>query len=475
MAVPCYRCESEAPVIREGLDHIRAELEVPHGFSPEVIEAAEAAAKRGPRHSETAPDRTEIELVTIDPPGSMDLDQAFAAHQTAQGWRVFYAIADVAAWVEPNGAIDTEARARGFTMYFPDQRTPLHPSVLSEGAASLLPDQDRQALLWSIDLDDAGNIEEAVLSRALVRSRAKLSYRQAAELIEQDDPRITPLREIGLRRETLERERGAVSLQLPQQEVRQVSDSFELSYDESLPIEGWNAQISLLTGIAAAKIMLDGGVGILRTLPVPEERTISELRRTAAALEVDWPSDMSYPDVVRSLNPNLANEATFISQAARGLRGAGYEAFDGSRPQATLHSAIAAEYAHVTAPLRRLGDRFANECVLALCEGNQPADWAREALPELPKLLGRARNREGAVERSIVDLVEAALLSDQVGTVFSGLVIDVDDERNRSKVQLREPAVVAYADGVLELGKRVELRLTKVDVAKRMVRFEAVR
>ena len=177
--------------------------------------------------------------------------------------------------------------------------------------------------------------------------------------------------------------------------------------------------------------------------------------------------------MVRSLNPTDPHQAAFISQSARGLRGAGYEAFDGERPEATLHSAIAAEYAHVTAPLRRLGDRFANEILLALCAGEVPADWAREALPELPKLLGRARSREGSAERAIVDLVEAALLSDRVGEVFTGLAIDVDEKRNQTKVQLRDPAVVAYADGALELGEWVQLRLTKVDVAKRSVRFES--
>jgi exoribonuclease R len=95
--------------------------------------------------------------VTIDPPGSRDLDQAVAIETLPDGWRVFYAIADVAAWVDPGGAIDRTARERTQTYYSPDVRTPLHPPVLGEGAASLLPDGARPAALWTIDVDATGH------------------------------------------------------------------------------------------------------------------------------------------------------------------------------------------------------------------------------------------------------------------------------------------------------------------------------
>lgn len=438
---------------------------------------ATASAEAGPQippgsAAASVVDRTTLELVTIDPPDSMDLDQAVHVEQTAQGWRVFYAIADVAAWVTPEGLVDTESRSRGATMYSPDGRAPLHPMPISEDAASLLPNQDRQSLLWTIDLDDAGNILDATLERALVRSRAKLSYRDAAEQIAVGEHAgLLALREVGMRREQLEVERGAVSLRLASQEVVSTATGFELTYDESLPIEGWNAQISLLTGIAAADIMLKSGTGIVRTLPTPDDRTVSELRHIARALGIEWPKSRSYADAVRSLDPNDPQQAALIAQSARGLRGAGYEAFDGELPKHTRHSAIAAEYAHVTAPLRRLGDRFANECVLAAIAGTRPPEWTLAALPELPKLLGDARNREGNLDRGVLDLIEAALLVDRVGETFVGLVTNVDDKRDRVRVQLKDPAVVAYADGVANLGDEVSVRLTNADIGDRRVQF----
>lgn len=473
-----YVCSREHRAICDGLARIRNELEIPEGFAPAVAAEAEQAAATGPRippgsAATDVTDRTALPFVTIDPPSSLDLDQAYAGERTAVGWRVFYAIADVAAWVAVGGAVDSESRARGLTMYSPDGRSPLHPAALSEGAASLLPDQERQALVWTIDLDDSGHLVDAHLERALVRSRAKLSYRHAAEAIDAgSSPVLQTLAEVGRRRQVLEVERGAVSLNLAQQEVVEHNGAYALVYDETLPVEEWNAQISLLAGIAAAALMVDGKVGMLRTLPRPERRTLRELRLTARALEIDWPRDAGYAEVVRRLDPSDPRQAALIAQSARGLRGAGYVTFDGEVPESTEHSAIAADYAHVTAPLRRLGDRFVNEVVLALCAGVRPPEWVLAALPELPQQLGRARNRESALDRAIVDLVEAALMTDRVGERFDGIVTDVDEERNRVRVQLREPAVVAHADGEAELGAEVTVRLTDADIEQRRVEFD---
>src|SRR5690606_4506613 len=129
---------------------IRVEHEVREEFPAEVLAAAERAA-REPRLPER--DERDLELVTIDPPGAMDLDQALHLARTPAGYRVRYAIADVAAFVTPGGPIDVEAHRRGQTIYCPDARVPLHPPALSEAAASLLPGEDRPAYVWDIELD----------------------------------------------------------------------------------------------------------------------------------------------------------------------------------------------------------------------------------------------------------------------------------------------------------------------------------
>ena len=128
------------------------------------------------------PDRdlTHVPFVTIDPEGATDLDQALYLERndtdTATGYRVYYAIADLPSLVEPGGAIDAEARKRGQTMYAPDGRIPLHPTIISEGVGSLLPDELRSAFVWEFELDAAANVTRVHVERARVRSRRQCSY-----------------------------------------------------------------------------------------------------------------------------------------------------------------------------------------------------------------------------------------------------------------------------------------------------------
>lgn len=135
------------------------------------------------------------------------------ARRADGGYRVHYAITDVAAFVTPSGAVDAEAHRRVLTLYLPDGRVPLHPPVLSEGAASLLPGRTVPALLWRIDLDAYGRRVATDVGRALVRSRVRLDYATVQQRIDAgtaEEP-LTLLRDIGRLREDLEVQRGGVS------------------------------------------------------------------------------------------------------------------------------------------------------------------------------------------------------------------------------------------------------------------------
>ena len=219
-----YHAALDDAELQAGFDAIRAEIGVP-AFSADAIAEAEAAAAAGPVTPPGAiderDDRRDLHLVAIDPPGSRDLDQAFGAERLGDGYRIHYAIADVAAFVPPGSTLEAESLERGVTLYAPDRRESLHPEVINESAASLLPGEDRPSVLWTIDLDAAGNITEATLRRATVRVAEAMSYRQAQIEIDGDASRecLTLLSEVGRHRERLERERGAVSLALPAQEV----------------------------------------------------------------------------------------------------------------------------------------------------------------------------------------------------------------------------------------------------------------
>ncbi|RBY75874.1 ribonuclease II [Blastococcus sp. TF02-09] len=475
MARPPLRVPRWPAAAPEGPDFaaIRAEFDVPEEFPADVLaEAADRAAH--PRLPEL--DATDVPLVTLDPLGSKDLDQAVHLERRGQGYRVSYAIADVGAVVALGGALDAEARRRGQTLYSPDRRTPLHPPELSEGAASLLPGELRAAALWTIDLDADGEPVHVDLHRARVRSRAQLDYRSVQA---QADAGSLPealalLPRIGGLLEDRAAERGAIELGTPDQEVEATPDGgWRLVLRGDLPVEGWNAQISLLTGRCAAALMLEGAVGILRTLPPARPEDVERLRRLAPALGVDWPADAGAGQVIAGLDPAEPMHAAFLEEAVTLLRGAGYTPFDGARPEQPAHAGVGAPYAHVTAPLRRLVDRFGTEVCLALAAGAEPDPALRAVLPELPGLMTASDRRTREVERAVVDATEAWLLRGSVGRTFRGVVVEAGEDAGT--VVLDEPAVRARcAGGGLEPGARVEVRLTEADVAARRVRFEVV-
>ncbi len=458
-----------------GFDDLRRELDIEDEFSPEALAEAATPHPESERAGTRRVDARDLDLVTIDPPHSLDLDQAYGAQRRGEGYEVSYAIADPAAFIAPGGALDQATRRRGVTMYAPDHNTPLHPRVLSEDSASLLAGRDRPAVLWTITLDAEGRQMAARLERATVRSREKLSYREAQRRIDDASAAesLVLLAEIGHLRDQLEQERGGVSLRLPSQEVVATDDGYALRYDQSLPVEDWNAHISLLAGMAAADLMLDAGVGLLRTLPPPPDDTLRQVRRHGLALGIDWPHDQSYQERVRTLEHEVPEHAALLAFAVRALRGAGYMALErGSAPPGdTIHWAIGADYAHVTAPLRRVGDRFANECLLAICADQDVPAWAVEGAEEMPEVLGRARRRERALDRGVVDLAEALLLAPRLGEVFSA-VVTTERRDGQVAIQIREPAVAATCLSEASPGEVIDVRLTAADPDARRVVFE---
>ena len=516
-----------AEVVR-ALDELRARYEVPTAFPPEALAEAEAAAtswaQDGPARllADGARDARDLDLVTIDPPGSMDLDQAvllerLPARSEAAGasvgdvpgsaatYRVHYAIASLATFVTPGGALDAELSRRGETIYAPDVATPLHPEVLSHGAASLLEDVDRPACLWTIDLDARGEVVSARVERALVRSRARLTYGQVQTAIDGEGtlPSSAPtdlpglLAEIGRLRLEREVARGGISMTTPEQvvEVTEAAASAEdsesaeapgpsgyrLAYRVPVPAEQYNAQISLLTGMCAARIMVECGVGILRTLPPARPEDYARLRRVAAALGIDWPAAQPYSELVRGLDHAVPAHAAFMDQAMSLFRGSGYLAFgaggggvpaddEAADAEEAVHSAIAARYAHVTAPLRRLVDRYGEEVCIAACAQAPVPEWVLQALPDLPGIMEQTGKRARAIGRGALTALEALVLRGHEDEVFDGVITSERD--GRGELVLTEPAVVTevrggsgQSGGRLPVGERVRVRLLSADPA----------
>ena len=444
---------------------------------PAEVQRAAAAAAAAPRLPGL--DRTDLPLVTVDPASARDLDQALHLARSGTGYVLSYAIADVAAYVAPGDPVDREAHRRGQTFYGADSTIPLHPTVLSEDAGSLLPGQVRPALLWTVTTDGDGARTDTRVERALVRSRAKLTYDEVQAALDEGtaEESLRLLREVGERRLAIEVERGGMTLPMPEQEIVVEGEEWSLEFRSQLPVELWNAQMSLLCGFGAAAMMLDGGVGILRTLPPADPRDVKRLRRVAHALKLDWPRAETPADFIRRLDPSEPAQAAMAVASTRLLRGSGYAAFDGAPPDQPEHAGLASPYAHVTAPLRRLVDRFAGEICVSLCAGEPVPEWVLAAMPDLPDEMRESTRRANAYENAVVDLVETGILRRRVGEEFAAAVIEVEEkDPRRGVVIVEEPAVEAEVEAATELplGEEVTVRLETADPATRTVEFRLV-
>jgi exoribonuclease R len=237
-------------------------------------------------------------------------------------------------------------------------------------------------------------------------------------------------------------------------------------------VEDWNAQISLMTGMAGAGLMLGAKVGILLTMPGPEEQTVARFRRQAEALGHPWPEGVAYGEYLRGLDVTKPAELAIMHAAGSLFRGAGYTAFNGEVPADVLQAAVAAPYAHVTAPIRRLVDRFALVACAAICAKEPIPAWVLEALPSLPGIMASSDQTAGNVERAALDTVEAAALSRRIGEVFEATVISGGN--GKGQIQLADPAVTAPCTGAIEPGTRIMARLIEANITTAEISFEAV-
>ena len=468
--------------LAQALAALNEEFKLPDGFSPDVLAEVDAVIAS---HALPTPDLTALPFITIDPADSQDLDQAMYLTRSGDGYVVHYAIADVPAFVPPGGPLDSETRRRGQTIYTPGQRIPLHPLSLSEGAASLFADDTRSAFVWEIHLAADGSQTSCSVRRAAVRSIAKLGYEQAQKMYDAGNApaayagTLELLAEIGTKRIELERARGGASLNVPAQEVEFTDGRYVLQFRPNLPIEDWNAQISLLTGMAAAQVMIKGKVGILRTMPPPDEEAIAAYRARTVALGNPWGTDMAYGQYLRTLNTEDPKDLALMHAATTLFRGAGYTPFNGEIPEKVLQAAVAAPYAHTTAPLRRLIDRFVLTICASLCANEDVPSCAIASLDELPDIMNASNQLASKVDRAAIDTVEAALLRHYVGGEFDAVVLSGPKNNGhsskvsaaRSTIQISVPAVTGYCEGALEPGTMVRVKLIKADIATRTISF----
>jgi len=450
--------------LSRGLADIRTQFAVPRTFPDAVLAEAEQAAGRP---ITDRADWTGKPFATLDPAASTDLDQAFCIERAGADIILHYAIADVAWFVGGGGALEAEAWARGETIYMPDGKASLYPEVLSQGAASLLPNVDRPSVVFTVRIDASGKTSLDAATRAITRSRAKLAYEsvQPADL-------PADFAELARRIEQAEDARGANRVDAPEQELV-VDDSghFMLRFRPQAESELQNAAMSLAANLAIADALFAHRTGLFRVMPEPDEWMVKRLRHTAKALGLNWQKEVSLKLFERTLDSSNPHDAAF--QTA--VRGAGPKASYAPYQDQLIpwHSAMAATYAHATAPLRRLGDRYVIEATVQIANGKSVSEELNAIFQRLPAVMDKAEEKAGQIDRAVLDLAEAVMLQGREGSRFNAVVTDIDERGAR--IQLSDPAVIARvnANGMMP-GDVISVELTNVDVAQRRIGFERI-
>jgi exoribonuclease-2 len=405
-------------------------------FPEEVEREARASARRG-FSREGRSDLTGVEIVTIDSPYTREIDDGLSVEALGEGRRrIGVHIADPSAFIDPGGAVDREALARTTSYYFPDRRLPMLPEVISHDAVSLIAGKPRPALSFLIEVDDDGEVVGYEIVRSVIRSRARLGYHEADELLGgRPGDRHGTLTELAASALALERareRRGAVKILSPEVDLRVVDGEVVLErIDPGTPARRIVAETMVLAGAVAARYCVEHDVpALFRRQPAPAEPPDA------------GPVDPRDPVAARARR--------------RGLR----RGEVGLEPGPHYALGLPA-YVQITSPLRRYQDLAMHRQIIAALGGSAPA-LDRESLQRIAASTERAdhdgRRAESAADRYWL----LRTLEGRTGASVDGLVVEVEP---RPVVLLLDTLLEVPVPGLAgaTAGERVTLVVERVN------------
>jgi ribonuclease R len=483
-------------------------------FELPIAFAAEAEAQAGAAEPVGLGDRTDLRdlpLVTIDGPDARDFDDAVFAEAdpdpaNAGGWHMVVAIADVAHYVRPRDALDQEARRRANSVYFPDRVLPMLPEALSNGLCSLRPGEDRACVAVHLWHDRRGRKLRHRFLRALMRSRARLTYGQVQAAVDgATDHTTAPLLETAIRPlhgayaalAKARRRRGTLDLDLPEAEVQLGPDGRPTAIVTRPRLDSHRLieEFMIAANVAAAETLDQAGMpGMYRIHDAPDPIKLEALAQLLQSLGMGrGPGTLARPvDLARLLEQLKEHELSpIVSQLV--LRAQSQAAY---APRNIGHFGLnLGHYAHFTSPIRRYADLIVHRALiraLGLGEGGLEESVTIDELQTLGGHLSRSERRAMEAERNALSRFVALLLAERIGSAFAGAITGVqkfgvfarlDETLAEGLVPARtleepftyEPArqvlVGRFSGTALALGDRVQVELTEVDVLTGQLTF----
>jgi ribonuclease R len=400
-------------------------IAISHGaspiFSPEIEREVEALLAL-PDDPSLA-DRTDVPFVTIDTPGSKDLDQALHLERIENGHRVRYALADAAYYVRPGTALFDEALARGASFYFPGFKVPMLPTALSEGLVSLLPNVPRRALVFDMRIDDRG--VTTTVERARIVSRAQLTYEGVQAFFDRPDdhplarePFASSLLEMKAFGELRIADAAARDVVQHRRENVEVGvnelSSFVLYTALRHDVDRYNEQISILCNAEGAALLAKSASpsmqAIYRVHPPPEEDGVRALAATidrlvdAHSLDDRWRWRREHGQSLARYLSELPAEPSRVARAIERQAIMMNVRSEFSTEEGQHHGVGARLYARFSAPMREIVGVFVHKELIEHLEGRGTDD------AELCARVIESANRAKDIQRGIDSKVQLLAL-----------------------------------------------------------------
>lgn len=442
---------------------------LPVDFSPEAV-----------RESEELPDRVLDEeyagredfrgetAVTIDGETARDFDDAVSLKRLDSGhFLLGVHIADVSHYVREDTALDSEAYARGTSVYFPDRAIPMLPSRLSSGICSLKPDVDRLVLSALMTVDPRGRVVASRFVRGVLRSRRRMTYTSVAKILADKDPaersryaEFIPLfemmEELCLILSKKRYRRGSVDFDLPEAEMEFDKSGKVISIvpsEHNIAHRIIEEFMLLANECVAEKLTAGAGPALYRVHEKPDPLKVEEFAEFASALGYKLekhdgqyrPKD--FQKFVLQLQGKL--EQRFLAyMMLRSFMQARYS------EQNIGHFGLAAsEYTHFTSPIRRYPDLLVHRFLKAALGDKAASLWRGKIADRLPDIASHTSSREriaDEAEREIEKIKKVQFMADKVGEEFNAIVFSA--MRQGFFVELLDH----YVEGFVPLGTLVD-------------------
>ncbi|WP_312146045.1 ribonuclease R [Brevundimonas sp.] len=413
---------------------------LPTGFSEQVEREAEDQALPTLKGRE---DLREIPFITIDPADARDHDDAVYAERDTDpknpdGWVVWVAIADVAAYVRPNSALDREARDKGNSTYFPDRVEPMLPEVLSNGLCSLKQGENRACMAVRMIFDKDGRKTGHKFMRGLMRSQAKLSYEQAQSAIDGQQDDVTgpimdailyPLWNAYSTMQKGRERRSPLAIESPERRVIMAPGGGIAAIEPRKSLEAHRLieEMMIQANVCAAETLEKTRTPLIyRVHEAPSQEKIFNLADFLHTIAKPWnkgeaPTTKRFNKLLDEMrdgpHAEVVNEVVLRTQMQ-----AVYS------PDNVGHFGLHLDrYAHFTSPIRRYSDLIVHRGLIRGLNLGSDGLTDREIaeLTAIAEQVTSTERRSMAAERDAMDRYIAAFLQDHVGATFSGRITGV--------------------------------------------------